>query len=107
MPIEYDDGTEDGWVTIPFELQEAVAFMDGASDALGDLEGALDEVDPAAVDEVDALFAQLRAYAAEAHESGEVAPLEDVEAAHAEASEILERIFPRSGRSRTTRPTST
>ena len=31
---------------------------------------------------------------ADAHEGGEVAPLEDVEAAHAEASEILDRIFP-------------
>ena len=94
VPIEYDDGTEDGQVTIPFELQEAVAFMDGATDALNDLEGALDEVDPGAVDQVDALFAELRGYAAEAQQGGEVAPLEDVEAAHAEASEILDRVFP-------------
>jgi high-affinity iron transporter len=94
VPIEYDDGTEEGQVTIPFELQEAVAFMDGASDALGDLEGTLDEVDPTAVDEVDALFAELRGYAAQAQEGGEVVALEEVEAAHAAASEILDRIFP-------------
>jgi high-affinity iron transporter len=94
VPIEYDDGTDDGQVTIPFELQEAVAFIDGASDALADLEGTLDETDPTAVDRVDELFAELRGYALAAHEGGEVAPLEDVEAAHSEASETLDRIFP-------------
>ena len=58
VPIEYDDGTDDGQVTIPFELQEAVAFVDGAADALADLEGRLDRTDPAAVDELDSLFAE-------------------------------------------------
>ena len=94
VPIEYDDGTDDGQVTIPFELQEAVAFIDGASDALNDLEGALDRTDPVAVDELDRLFGALRSYAAEAQEGGEVAPLEEVEAAHAEATEIMDRTFP-------------
>ena len=94
VPIEYDDGTDDGNVTIPFELQEAVAFVDGAADALADLEGTLDRTDPAAVDEVDTLLAELRGYALDAHEGGEVAPLEDVEAAHAEAAAILDRVFP-------------
>ena len=94
VPIEYDDGTDDGQVTIPFELQEAVAFIDGASDALTDLEGTLDRIDPEAVDELDALFAELRGYAQEAHEGGEVVALEEVEAAHDEASTILDRISP-------------
>jgi high-affinity iron transporter len=94
VPIEYDDGTDDDRVTIPFELQEAVAFMDGASDALADLEGTLDRTDPAAVDQVEALFTELRGYSADAHEGGAVVPLEDVEAAHDEASAILDRIFP-------------
>ncbi len=94
VPIEYDDGTDDGQVTIPFELQEAVAFIDGASDALADLEGRLDRTDPAAVDELDSLFAELRGYALDAHEGGTVASLEDVEAAHSEASAILDESFP-------------
>ena len=46
VPIEYDDGTEDGRVTIPFELQEAVAFTEGAESAFNDLEATLQERDP-------------------------------------------------------------
>ena len=42
VPIEYRDGTDDGKVTIPFEIQEAIAFRDGAEAAFGDLEAALE-----------------------------------------------------------------
>ncbi len=94
VPIEYDDGTEDGRVTIPFELQEAVAFIDGAQGALDDLESTLAERDPAAVETIEASFARLRDYASAANEGGEVAPLEEVEAAHAEASATLDGVLP-------------
>ena len=94
VPIEYDDGTEDGRVTIPFELQEGVAFIDGAQDALDDLEPALAERDPEGIATVEAAFDQLRTYTSDAHEGGVVVPLEDVEAAHDEASTALEAMFP-------------
>ena len=94
MPIEYDDGTEDGRVTIPFELQEAVAFIDGAQAAFDDLEPVLDERDPQLAAEVEAAFAELRGYAVDANEGGEVVPTEEVDAAHARASEALDSLFP-------------
>ena len=94
VPIEYDDGTEDGRVTIPFELQEGVAFIDGAQDALDDLEPALAERDPEGIATVEAAFDQLRTYTSDAHEGGVVVPLEDVAAAHDEASTALEGMFP-------------
>ncbi|MGZ8665569.1 MAG: FTR1 family iron permease [Solirubrobacterales bacterium] len=94
VPIEYDDGTEDGRVTIPFELQEAVAFLDGAEQALDDLEGPLLETDPDGVATVRAAFARLARYTSDAHEGRRIVPLEQVEAAHARASETLEQIFP-------------
>ena len=49
VPKEYDKGTADGRVTIPFEMQEAVAFMDGVEAAFSDLEPVLLDRDPAAV----------------------------------------------------------
>jgi high-affinity iron transporter len=94
VPIEYDDGTEDGRVTIPFELQEAVAFIDGAQAAFDDLEPVLDERDPEAAAAVEAAFDELRDYVVAANEGGEVVAVEQVEAAHADAAEILDSLFP-------------
>ena len=47
VPIEYDRGTEDGRVTVDFEIQEAVAFQEGAASAFSDLEGELSRARPA------------------------------------------------------------
>ena len=49
VPVEYDHGTDDGHVTIAFELQEALAFADGADSALTDLAPALEKRDPRAL----------------------------------------------------------
>jgi high-affinity iron transporter len=94
VPIEYDDGTEDGRVTIPFELQEAVAFTEGAESAFNDLEATLQERDPKGVTTVEQAFAELEGYARDAHVGGTVVPLEAVEAAHDRASSALESMFP-------------
>jgi high-affinity iron transporter len=94
VPIEYDDGTDDDRVTIPFELQEAVAFTEGAESALNDLQSALEQRDPAAVRTIEDALAELKGYARVALEGSEVAPLETVEAAHARAGEALERALP-------------
>jgi high-affinity iron transporter len=94
IPIEYDDGTEDDRVTIPFEIQEGVAFLEGAESALNDLESTLMERDPGAVATIEAAFERLDGYLTEANEGGSVAPLEDVEAAHDEASDALDASFP-------------
>ncbi len=94
IPIEYDDGTDDGRVTIPFELQEAVAFLDGAEQALKDLEPTLLESDPQGVESLESSFATLGRYTDDANEGREVVPLDDVEAAHDEASDQIEESFP-------------
>lgn len=48
IPIEYRDGTEDGRVTVDFEMQEAKAFMEGADAAFADIGDALRARDAAA-----------------------------------------------------------
>jgi high-affinity iron transporter len=94
VPIEYRDGTDDGRVTIPFEIQEAIAFRDGAASAFADLEGELTERDPKATAEVEAALEELEGYVEDAGSGGEIVPEEDVEDAHERASDLLDDLFP-------------
>lgn len=94
IPIEYRDGTEDGRVTIPFELQEAVAFHDGIEQAFADLQSELAEIDPAAVAAVERDLDRLGGYVDDAHERVAVVPEEDVEALHDRISDRLDALFP-------------
>ncbi len=94
MPVEWDHGTEDGRLTVPFEMQEMLAFVDGAQAALDDLEPELDERDPAAATSVEAALADLRAIATEASEGGEVVSQEEVDSIQAEAAATLDAVFP-------------
>lgn len=94
IPIEYNDGTDDGRITIPFELQEATAFHDGVQQAFTDLEAALLEIDPAAVDTIQADLDQLGDYVNEANERREIVPESDVEDLHGKISDELEEVFP-------------
>ncbi len=94
IPIEYDHGTDDGQVTIPFEIQESIAFTEGARSAFNDLQSVLQERDPAGVQTVLAAFDELDRINADANEGREVAPLEDVEGLHEEASEALDSMVP-------------
>ena len=94
IPVEYDHGTEDGRVTIPFELQEMLAFIDAADSALTDLEGELDERDPEAAASVERDLERLRTIANDANEGRSVAALEQVEALEGEVSGTLDAVFP-------------
>jgi high-affinity iron transporter len=94
VPIEYDHGTDDGEVTIAFEIQESIAFTEGARSAFNDLQSALQERDPEGVQTVLASLDTLDRINADANEGRDVAPLEDVEAAHEEASDALEDMMP-------------
>ena len=94
VPVEYDHGTDDGHVTIAFELQEALAFADGADSALTDLAPALETRDPRALAGLEASVARLTRLASDAHERRNVAPLEDVEAEREHADELIEASFP-------------
>ncbi len=94
VPVEWDHGTEDGRLTVPFEMQEMLAFTDGAQAALDDLEPVLDERDPAAVTSVEEALSELRGIATEASEGGDVVSQEEVDSIEAEASATLDEIFP-------------
>jgi high-affinity iron transporter len=94
VPVEYDHGTEGDRVTIPFEIQEAIAFVEGAQSAFGDLDSTLAQRDPAAVAEVDGALGELDRITQAANEGGSVAPLDDVEEIEGRASDALDRTIP-------------
>jgi high-affinity iron transporter len=94
VPKEFDKGTSDGRVTIPFEIQEAVAFMDGVETAFADLEPPLVDRDAAAVSEIQAAFALLRKDVDAAQQGRAVASQEELDAARDRATETIERIAP-------------
>ncbi|HMB51692.1 MAG TPA: hypothetical protein VKU40_00160, partial [Thermoanaerobaculia bacterium] len=95
VPKEFEKGTSDGRVTIPFEIQEAVAFMDGVETAFADLEGTLLERDPAAVKGIEAAFAELRRDVNAAQQGEAVAPQEELDGARDSAAEAFEAAAPR------------
>jgi len=94
VPKEYDKGTSDGRVTIPFEVQEGVAFMDGVEAAFSDLEPVLLDRDPATVERIKADYTELREDVDNAQQNVSVAPQEDLDAARDRAAESFERIAP-------------
>jgi high-affinity iron transporter len=94
VPIEYDRGTDDGAVTIAFEIQEAVAFTEGAQSAFNDLEAALEERDPEAVGTIESALTDLDRITREANEGGAVASQEEIEAVHDTASDTFDGILP-------------
>ena len=94
VPKEFEKGTSDGRVTIPFEVQEAVAFMDGVEAAFADLEPALLDRDAAAVARIREDLAALRRDVDNAQQGRGVAPQERLDAARERAAEEIERISP-------------
>jgi high-affinity iron transporter len=94
VPKEYDKGTSDGRVTIPFEVQEAVAFMDGVEAAFSDLEPILLDRGPDEVDQIKAAYAELRTDVDDAQQNVGVADQEQLDAARDRAADLFERIAP-------------
>jgi high-affinity iron transporter len=94
VPIEYDHGTDDGKVTIPFEIQEAIAFRDGTAAAFGDLEAALAERGRRSTAAAKRAIERLGRYVDEAGSRRRVASQDEVEDAHDRAAELLDQLFP-------------
>jgi high-affinity iron transporter len=94
VPVEYDHGTDDGQVTIPFEITEAIAFTDGAQSAFNDLESDLQKRDPHAVATIEHSLDQFDGIMADANQGGSVASQEEVEAIHDEAASAFEGAVP-------------
>jgi high-affinity iron transporter len=94
VPVEYRDGTDDGKVTIPFEIQEAIAFRDGAEDAFGDLEAELARRDARATAGAERALAQLEVYVEDAGAARKVVDEDLVEETHGRAADLLDELFP-------------
>ena len=94
VPKEYRDGTDDGRVTVPFEIQEAIAFRDGAEAAFGDLEATLERTDPRATATAERELERLERYVEDAGSGRAVASEGDVEDARERASEQFDELFP-------------
>ena len=94
VPKEYEKGVSEGRVTLAFEIQEAVAFMDGTEAAFSDLEPALLQRDEAAVEKIRAEFATLRRQVDDAQQGRAVAPEKEVTALAERAAAEIERISP-------------
>jgi high-affinity iron transporter len=71
-----------------------LAFISAAKSALDDLAGPLDERDPAVVASVQRSLDRLREIADDALEGGPVAPQDEVDAIHDEASDTLDAAMP-------------
>jgi high-affinity iron transporter len=94
VPIEYDDGTDDGKVTIPFEIQEAIAFRDGAEAAFGDVEATLADRDPRRTAAAAQALERLERLVEDAGSRRRIAALDEVEDAHDQADTKLDELFP-------------
>ena len=95
VPKEYDKGTADGHVTIPFEVQEGVAFMDGVEAAFSDLESELLKTDPEGVARIEDTFAEMRTIVDDAQQGREVAPQEELDGLSESALAEFERMAPK------------
>jgi high-affinity iron transporter len=94
VPVEYARGVDDGRVTLDFEIQEAITFRDGASQAFGDLESALAERDPAATARIGELLQALGDDLSGAARGDEVAEPDTVQAQTDEALRLADGIYP-------------
>jgi high-affinity iron transporter len=94
IPVDYDHGTEDGKVTIPFELQESMAFTEAAISAFSDLEEELSRRDPRATAQVSQALDRLKGYVKDAQDGERVAPQDALESTQERASDTIEELLP-------------
>jgi high-affinity iron transporter len=94
IPVDYDHGTEDGKVTIPFELQESMAFTEAAISAFSDLEEDLSRRGPRATKQVSATLERLRGYVDDAREGKSVASQDTMENTQERASDMIDDLLP-------------
>ncbi|MCB0870471.1 MAG: FTR1 family protein [Solirubrobacterales bacterium] len=94
VPVEYGRGVADGKVTKAFEIQEAVAFAEGASQALKDLSSDLLEQDPAGTRSLIRDLGLLQADLQTAAEGGAVKEAGEIEQMAGDIAERAEGMFP-------------
>ena len=94
IPVDYDHGTEDGKVTIPFELQESMAFTEAAISAFSDLEEELSQRNPRATARVAHALDRLKGYVKDAQDGKGVASQDTMESTQGRASDTIENLLP-------------
>jgi high-affinity iron transporter len=94
IPVDYDHGTDDGKVTIPFEIQESMAFSDAAISAFSDLEEELSQRNPRATAEVGRTLERLRGYVKDARDGKAVASQDTMESTQGRASDMIDALLP-------------
>ncbi len=94
VPVDYDHGTDDGKVTIPFEIQESLAFSEGALSAFSDLEEDLAKRDPGATRQVGEALERLRTYNEDAREGKRVVSQDTIESTQERASDLIDELLP-------------
>jgi high-affinity iron transporter len=95
VPVEYGRGVKDTRVTLAFEIQEAVAFHQGAAAALADLQDQLARRDPARAAAVEDRLDELGGILREATERTDgVRPAGDVEALTSRVEDDLAATMP-------------
>jgi high-affinity iron transporter len=94
IPVDYDHGTEDGKVTIPFELQESMAFTEAAISAFSDLEEELEQRDPRVTAQVAQALDRLKGYVEDAQDGTRVAAQDTMESTQQRASDTIEELLP-------------
>lgn len=80
VPLEYRDGTEDGRVTVPFELQEGKAFLDAADAAFADVGDQLKKISAETATTITTELSMMREAVENAASGGAVVAEEDVRA---------------------------
>jgi high-affinity iron transporter len=96
VPVEYGRGVEGRRVTKAFEVQEAIAFRDGAESAFADLEAALTRRDARDAETVQRSLERLQDMVEAAGTGGKVATKGEIEAVHKRAKAALGRAVPKS-----------
>jgi high-affinity iron transporter len=102
VPTEYGRGVKGGEVRKDFEIQEGVAFRDGAESAFDDLQDTLAKRDPASTAAARRSLDQLKVYLDRATKTPkDVASTDEVKAAATAAQDSLKKAMPSSWQEKT------
>ena len=94
VPVEYGRGIANGRVVVPIEIQEAIAFRDGAAVAFGELQSYLAARDLAATRSVQRALAALDTRLGDAERGTAVADPGEVESYAKTATSALDDVYP-------------
>jgi len=94
VPVEYGRGVANGNVVVPIEIQEAIAFRDGAAVAFGELQSYLAARDLAATRSVQRALAGLDTRLADAERGTAVADPDEVRSLTKSATSVLDDVYP-------------